>query len=181
MHAIQRTDDEISSMLEVAKQMARRYGQIGLDEPDDISQVAIIKFLNKNDGRQATRGWMYKAVHSAAMDAGRRAARDARAVWSDDDDGERTRCVCERADQHGYLYMNDTYIVRKEDIEVDLMPRLKNMLGKLNKSLRQVLVLHSEGFSYREIGAMTNTNIGTVRSRLHYARKRAEDLMGDVV
>lgn len=179
MQGMQRTDGEISSMFEAAKHMARRYGRIGLQEPDDVVQSAMLKLLNKNDGRQTTMGWLYKVVRSAAMDAGRSATRDARAIWLDDE--ESVRCVCERADEHGYLHMRGTYIGRKEEVEIDLMAQLKNVLGKLSEPLRQVLVLHSEGFSYREIALLTGANIGTVRSRLHYARKKAKDLLGDVV
>lgn len=180
MQGMQRTDGEIGSMFEAAKRMAGRYGRIGLLEPDDVVQSAMLKLLNKNDGRQTTIGWLYKVVRSAAMDAGRCAARDARAVWrNEDEDG--VRCVCERADEHGYLHMHGTYIGRKEDVEIDLMSQLKDMLGKLSDPLRQVLVLHSEGFSYQEIASLTGANIGTVRSRLHYARKKAKDLLGDMV
>jgi DNA-directed RNA polymerase specialized sigma24 family protein len=41
-------------------------------------------------------------------------------------------------------------------------------------------VLYSEGNSYEEIARLTNTKLGTVRSRLHYARRRAKGLLSGI-
>ncbi|MGL1585761.1 sigma factor-like helix-turn-helix DNA-binding protein [Vibrio parahaemolyticus] len=38
-------------------------------------------------------------------------------------------------------------------------------------------MLYSEGHSYEEISQLTNVKLGTVRSRLHYARRRAKKLL----
>ncbi|HEY9871057.1 MAG TPA: sigma factor-like helix-turn-helix DNA-binding protein [Candidatus Obscuribacterales bacterium] len=51
------------------------------------------------------------------------------------------------------------------------------MLDRLSEPLAKVLVLHVQGLSFKEIAELTGANIGTVRSRLHYARKRARQLM----
>jgi DNA-directed RNA polymerase specialized sigma24 family protein len=67
-----------------------------------------------------------------------------------------------------------------DDVEPDLIPRLKNVLKELTKPLRQVLILHAEGYSDSQIAVMTKTKLGTVRSRLHYARKRARCYLGKV-
>ena len=45
-------------------------------------------------------------------------------------------------------------------------------LGKLSLPHREALALHFiEGFSLAEIGAITDQPVGTVKSRLHYAKK----------
>jgi len=178
MQEVQRSTDEISSMFAAAKKMAFRYGQIGLTEPDNIVQAAMLKLLRKNDGRQPTLGWLYKAVHSSAMDAGRSASREKQVIYRDLP--VELTDICERADQYGYVQLQGSYVVRESEPEIDLMPRLKKMLAKLSKPLKQVLVLYSEGYSYKEIARLTNTNIGTVRSRLYYARRRARTLLGDL-
>jgi len=179
MRGLRQTNGEIGSSFQVAKRMARRYGRIGLQEPDDIAQNAMLKLLNRKDDRQPTMGWLYKTVRSAAMDAGRQAARDARYLWRPGDD-DSLSSLWERADENGWVHMNGKYVIREEHIDMDLMPRLQNMLAMLTMPLRQVLVLYSEGYSYQEIAAVTKANIGTVRSRLHYARKRAKDLLDDL-
>lgn len=180
MYELQRTDAEINSIFAAAKRMARRYGRIGIQEPDDICQDALLKVLRKNNGRSPHASWLYTVVHNTAMDAGRKAVKEERVIWRDRDEADLSS-VCERADQDGYFHNSITRSAGSvEDVEIDLLPQLKNMLSKLRKPLRQVLVLYSEGHSYAAIAAMTGTNIGTVRSRLHYARKRAKDLLGDI-
>jgi RNA polymerase sigma factor (sigma-70 family) len=51
-------------------------------------------------------------------------------------------------------------------------------IQRLPDSQRTVLVLHDiEGFSYQEIADIMGTNIGTVRSRLHYGRIKLRELL----
>jgi RNA polymerase sigma factor (sigma-70 family) len=178
MQDVERSKVDIGSVLFEAKRFARRYGRIGLAEPDDIVQNAMLKLLCRRDGRHLSLGLLYTAVRCAAFDAGRKASRESQYVFHDRPDEQRT--VYEGADENGYRSGLDSCVADQDDIETDLTPGLKNMLEKLRKPLRQVLLLHSEGYSYREIAQLTNVNIGTVRSRLHYARRRAKSLLGDM-
>ena len=146
MQEVRRSTEEIGSMFAAAKKMACRYGQIGLTEPDDIVQTAMLKLLSKDDGKQASLGWLYRVVHSSAMDAGRSASRENKMICRGLP-GDLTN-ICERADQYGYVRLQGSYVVREDELEIDLIPRLKNMLAKLSKPLKQVLTLYSEGYSY---------------------------------
>lgn len=177
MEVMQLSTEEVNSLFLAAKRMACRYGRVGLQEPDDIVQATMIKLLKKDDGRKPTVGWLYKAVRSTAFDAGRSASRERHVIWNDPP-GD-LRMVCEKADELRYVYLSGGRPIRRDDIEIDLMPQLKNMLEELSMPLKQVLVLYSEGYSYQEIARLTNTNVGTVRSRLHYARKKAKSLLAD--
>lgn len=175
MQVIEHGTVEMSSMLAAAKQMARRYGQIGVLEPDDIAQNAMLKLLKKKDEPMPTLGWLYMAVRSSAVDAGRRASREQRALpyWVQGN----TKVVAEHNGEYGYSPAFTVYSVSDGDNEIDLLPRLKNVFGKLSGPLKQVLMLYSQGYSYEEIARLTNTKLGTVRSRLHYARRRAKGLL----
>jgi RNA polymerase sigma-70 factor (ECF subfamily) len=52
-----------------------------------------------------------------------------------------------------------------------------NLLNQLPLPQRSVLLLHFVGdFSIEEIGGITGTPIGTVKSRLHYAKKSLRKL-----
>lgn len=52
-------------------------------------------------------------------------------------------------------------------------------LQKLSDPHRTVFMLHAtEGMSYKEIADMLDCNIGTVMSRLFYARKKLQELLG---
>ncbi|HEY3322440.1 MAG TPA: sigma-70 family RNA polymerase sigma factor [Planctomycetota bacterium] len=55
---------------------------------------------------------------------------------------------------------------------------LASALQKLSENHRTVFMLHAaEGMSYKEIAEALGCNIGTVMSRLFYARKRLQELL----
>lgn len=56
---------------------------------------------------------------------------------------------------------------------------LSTALQQLSDTHRAVFMLHAaEGMSYKEIAETLGCNIGTVMSRLFYARKRLQELLG---
>jgi RNA polymerase sigma-70 factor, ECF subfamily len=67
----------------------------------------------------------------------------------------------------------DDLLIRREQ-EAEFM----NLLNQLPPPQRSVLLLHYlEDFSLEEIAAVTGTGVGTVKSRLHYARKALGKLL----
>ena len=67
----------------------------------------------------------------------------------------------------------DEFLVRRE-AEAEFLQRLE----QLPPPQRSVLLLHYiEEFSLEEIARITGTNIGTVKSRLHYAKKSLRKLL----
>jgi len=67
--------------------------------------------------------------------------------------------------------------VQKAELS-ELSAALSEALLKLSDSHRAVFMLHaSEGMSYKEIAEALDCNIGTVMSRLFYARKRLQELL----
>jgi RNA polymerase sigma-70 factor (ECF subfamily) len=66
----------------------------------------------------------------------------------------------------------DDLLIRREQ-EAEFM----NLLNELPPPHRSVLLLHFlEGFSLEEIAGITETQLGTVKSRLHYAKKSLRKL-----
>lgn len=167
----------MSSMYEAARRMARRYGRIGLAEPDDIAHEAMLKLLAKKDGVVPTIGWLSKVVFCTAMDAGREASREKRRTWQER--GGQVPAVCERAGQGGRVRVRSRRLAGQRP-DLDLMPRLQAALDRLSEPLRKVLVLKVKGMSYKEIAELAGVSIGTVRSRLHYVRKRARMMLQEM-
>lgn len=172
---MQKLDHSIGEIFEAAKKMARGYRQIGLLEPDDLVQNTMLKVLNKSDGCLPTTGWLFKVMRTTAIDAGRCLVSERRYICPERAGGALR--VSEQTDEYAYVRACEA---KQSQVEVDLMPRIKNMLANLTKSSRQVLVLYAEGYTYEEISRLTQTPIGTVRSRLHYARRRAKDMLMDL-
>jgi RNA polymerase sigma-70 factor (ECF subfamily) len=64
----------------------------------------------------------------------------------------------------------------------ELNEKLNAALQKLSEHHRMVVVLHDiQGLSHDEIGAIMDCNVGTVRSRLFYARQQLQVYLADVV
>jgi RNA polymerase sigma factor (sigma-70 family) len=62
----------------------------------------------------------------------------------------------------------------------ELSEKLNTALLKLSEPHRLVMVLHDvQGLSHEEVAEVTNSNIGTVRSRLFYARQQMQSLLTD--
>jgi RNA polymerase sigma-70 factor, ECF subfamily len=67
----------------------------------------------------------------------------------------------------------DDLLIRREQ-EVEFM----SLLNQLPLPQRSVLLLHFvEEFSLEEIGRITETQVGTVKSRMHYAKKALRKLL----
>ena len=64
-------------------------------------------------------------------------------------------------------------------VRSDLRDRLLGALARLPADRREVVLLHDlEGWTHREIAERMKLPPGTVRSHLHYARRRLRELLG---
>jgi len=71
----------------------------------------------------------------------------------------------------------DRILLKKE-----LEGELKAAMEKLPSDQKAVILLREvEGLSYQEIAEVTECSIGTVMSRLHYARKKLQEYLKDYV
>src|SRR3954467_3195560 len=62
----------------------------------------------------------------------------------------------------------------------ELQEKLNEGLQKLSEHHRMVVTLHDvQGLSHEEIGKIMNCNVGTVRSRLFYARQQLQAYLSD--
>jgi RNA polymerase sigma-70 factor (ECF subfamily) len=113
-------------------------------------------------GQSSFKTWLLRIVTNAALDLGRtRRRREARAAngWSGDDPAA-------PATANGDLD------------RADLRHALDRALAVLPEAQRQTFVLHVDGgLSYREVADALGISIGTVMSRLFYARQRLKHLL----
>ena len=67
----------------------------------------------------------------------------------------------------------DTWLIRKEEEE-----QFMRGLNQLPPAQRTVLLLHFlEDFSLEEIAAITGAELGTVKSRIHYAKRALRKIL----
>ncbi len=142
------------------------------DTGDIVQEVFIRAFgsLDSFKGASSFYTWLYRIALNATTDFRRKQARRSQSVpeqpLSEIGRGELQVAAPGEEGPEGQLY-------RKE-----LAALVRKALGTLGKEHREVMVLREiNGLSYAEIAEVTGVTIGTVMSRLHYARKKVAETL----
>jgi len=124
--------------------------------------VKALTHLNGFQGRSSFKTWLMRVVSNAALDLGRQRGR--------------RECLSLEAAE---VRENDLSLLLVPDETADQLNRaeLRQLLDQalltLSEAQRQTFVLHAEaGLSYREVAEVMGISIGTVMSRLFYARQK---------
>jgi RNA polymerase sigma-70 factor, ECF subfamily len=158
------------------KLYARAYSMMRNEEDAiDLSQEAWVKGwqrLKQFQGESSFATWMTRIVINLCLDAIRRQKRHrAESIEAmDEDSGGVER-------QMPVVMVNPT-----EGLErTELRSRIDSALAKLSDAHRTVLVLHEfERMEYKLIAKTMECSIGTVMSRLFYARRKLAVLLDDL-
>jgi RNA polymerase sigma-70 factor (ECF subfamily) len=140
-----------------------------LDAVQDGFVKALVN-LDRFRGNSSFNTWLLRIVSNAALDLGRQRKRELRVQPSSVDDS---------ADRFGPtdLPAPDTELAR-----ADLRRKIDSALMRLPESQRQTFVLHVDGgLSYRQVADAMGISIGTVMSRLFYARQKLKLLLADQI
>ena len=137
------------------------------NEPDalDAVQEGFIKaltHLSGFQGRSSFKTWLLRVVSNAALDLGRRRGRRETLSLNAAGPGEATDASLLTADD-----------AARGLEQAELRTLLDGALATLSEAQRQTFVLNADaGLSYREVADATGVSIGTVMSRLFYARQK---------
>ena len=155
---------------------ARAYSMVKNEEDAvDLSQEAWVKGwqrLRQFQGESGFSTWMTRVVINVCLDHLRRQKRQrAESIEAlEDDFGGAER-------QMPTVTVNPTAGLEREE----LRQRIDKALGQLSHEHRTVLVLHEfEEMEYKAIAKAMNCSIGTVMSRLFYARRKLAALLADL-
>jgi RNA polymerase sigma-70 factor (ECF subfamily) len=136
----------------------------------DAVQEAFVKALTHLrgfEGRSSFKTWLLRVVSNAALDLGRQRGR--REALSFDALGQK-----HREEVEPLVHEMPGLGLEREDMR----RVLQRALGQLPPAQRQTFVLHAEaGMSYREVADTLGISIGTVMSRLYYARQKLRGLL----
>jgi RNA polymerase sigma-70 factor (ECF subfamily) len=137
---------------------------VGSEDAEDVSQDAFLRAFHRLEhfrGDAPFRSWLLRIAHNAALDhLARRRPEPVDPQAFDASEQAATRPPAERLEL-------------RERIE-----RLESKLRGLSAPHRAVLVLRdAEGLSYEEIADITETPLGTVKGRLHRARREFVEML----
>ena len=143
----------------------------------DLAQEGFIKAwrsIHRFKGQASFYTWLYRIVTNVAIDSLRRkgfkktAEFDDRIAASEVEPGSKTVPTPDPLPHHG---------LEREEIR----QRIEQAISRLSPEHRAVIVMKEiEELQYNEIAEALGCSIGTVMSRLFYARKKLQTLLKDV-
>lgn len=151
------------------------YRIVGYNDADDVVMQTFLKAwqaLPRFLGRSSLSTWLYRITHNCIMDI----VRDRKRL-------EEKRLTS--GEQHDVLLeLSDPTQVRPDELvaEREIGEIVQLALNKLSPEHRAVLQMrYTDGMSYSEIAIAMGTSIGTVMSRLFYAKRKLMRLLSGVM
>ena len=156
---------------------ARAYSIVHNEEQAlDLSQEAWIKAWQRLDqfqGESSFTTWMTRITINLCLDQLRRQQRyrvEPLPEAADDPDAWEKLLPA--------VWTNPTAGLERRELRI----AIEAALAKLTEAHRTVLVLHEfEGMEYKEIAKVVGISVGTVMSRLFYARRRMAGLLAGTI
>lgn len=126
----------------------------------DLIQETVLKALSNRDKfREGTNlsAWLFTIMRNIFINAYRKKSK--RKTITDGTDNQ--------------YYINSVQTIVKNQAEQNfMMDDIKKAIGKLSDEFRIPFMLHYEGFKYLEISEELDLPLGTVKSRIFFARKQ---------
>lgn len=145
------------------------YGYVGnYDDARDMSQDAFIKVYQARESFDADRPfypWLYRVLKNHCLNFLKKRSRGGLSLYYQDS-----------PDRERFASPSPTPL---EELEKDERKRLlRGAITLLSDDHREIIVLKNyKGYSYTEISETLEIPIGTVMSRLYYARRALKDLL----
>ncbi|WP_346840225.1 RNA polymerase sigma factor [Microbulbifer sp. SAOS-129_SWC] len=153
--------------LRLMYRMAYRWSQ-DRSESEDLVQDVLTRLFPRLDELAAVDKlgpWLVKVLYRRYVDLYRRRARspiDESVAWSSDESAFGDLLPDERNRYH----------------QLELQRALNRALETIDDSWRDVVLLHDvEGYTALEVAEILDINVGTVKSRLHRARKKLREAL----
>jgi len=143
----------------------------------DLSQEVFIKAWNalpRFEAKARFSTWLYRIAHNAVYDWTRK--RKIESVGElNDEIFER-----ERIDAASFTTPFGGDAPDDSMVQGELRAKIAAALGKISPEHREVVLLKDvQGLSYKEIAEVMSCELGTVMSRLYYARQKLQTLLKD--
>ena len=139
-------------------------GLIGRDDAEDVHQevwLSVYRGIRTLHNPNAFRTWLFRATRHHAIDFLRRCKREQRLL--------ELAAVEARVSEHD---------LQHQDPEIDPDVVLDAVLSELSPAHREVMLLRfRDELSYAEIAMVVGCPVGTVRTRLHHAKRKIYQLL----
>ena len=145
------------------------------EDAADLAQEAFIKAfrsISRFRGRSSFYTWIYRIAVNGALTFLKKRSRRRYLSFETLDE--------ELSQQELFRTLAANTGTEKGALLSELQEKLNDSMQQLSPKHRTVVVLHEiEGLDHRSIAEITRTSVGTVRSRLHYAKKQLQAHLND--
>ena len=130
-----------------------------MEDAQDLVQDTMLKaFVNRDKFEDGTnlKGWLYTIMKNIFINKYRRAMKSR--IFTDDTNNQ--------------YYINSGYNTSRNDGEGSMIMRdIRKAIGDLSDNLRTPFMMSYTGYKYEEIADTLKIPLGTVKVRIHNARK----------
>ena len=143
----------------------------------DLSQDVFIKAwqaLPRFEARSRFSTWLYRISHNAVYDWSRKRKLESAGELNDE--------IFDREKIDSSARTAPSFVEAPDDAlsHTELRGKIEAALSKLSADHREVVILKDvQGLSYKEIADVMDCTLGTVMSRLFYARQKLQTLLKD--
>ncbi len=159
-----RFEQLVSPYIDILYRFAFRLCQ-SADDAEELLQMLLIKLfprLSMLESIESLQPWLMRSLYNLYVDSYRKQQRTL-AVISQDEIPENTRSQTKNPYEQAELRQDQMILAAA--------------IQQLNEDQRLVLMLHdAEGYTLNEVSDITQTPVGTLKSRLHRGRNRVREL-----
>jgi RNA polymerase sigma-70 factor, ECF subfamily len=136
------------------------------DAKDLFQETAYRAMTNRDKFRPGTnfKAWLFTIMKNIFINNYRRKAK--------------ANTIMDATENLYYLNSGKSTLVNKAESDM-LVKELTGMIEKLNDSVRIPFLMHYQGYKYQEIADYLSLPLGTVKSRIFFARKDLKEQISD--
>jgi RNA polymerase sigma-70 factor, ECF subfamily len=155
---------EVKAATVVLKPHAMRLTRDSHDAEDLIQETIIRALTNEDKFQEGTniRAWLFTIMRNIFINDYRKKSK--RNVVIDTTDN--------------MYYLNASATISNAGERSFVMNDIRNALMKISNELRVPFMMHFKGYKYHEIAEQLNLPLGTVKSRIFFARKELSGILG---
>lgn len=148
-------------------------------DAEDVVQESFVKVylsIGGFKGESSFYTWLYRIVRNMSIDVKRKISRD-KTRQTESPENDAYSSIDSSAQQGNESYSPDYELLRKEKAR-----RIAQVLNDISEEHRTVIILREiDGMDYGQIAQITGVSKGTIMSRLHYARKKLQKALADLM
>jgi RNA polymerase sigma-70 factor (ECF subfamily) len=155
---------EVKSATTVLKPHAMRLTRDSNDAEDLIQETIVRALTNEDKFQEGTniRAWLFTIMRNIFINDYRKKSK-------------RNVVIDTTANM---FYLNASTTISNAGERAFVMNDIRNALMKISNELRVPFMMHYKGYKYHEIAEQLNLPLGTVKSRIFFARKELSGILG---